>query len=101
MECQLFNNLMLVVLESSRRPSSGLTEAQVRHLIDIALYNYSADQIARFDFALESAGARVVDHSKTYDPLGTMPQIFGFTFPITLARSTPSAVIQVCVCVCW
>lgn len=75
-------------------PPGGLTEEFVRTMIDKALLNYSADQIAKFDFALESAGGHVVDSSDTYDPSETKPQLFGFTLPITLSRTSPGHIIQ-------
>ena len=73
----------------------GIGEDFVWKAISIALYNYSADQIARFDFALESAGGRVSETSTSYDPSQSRAKIFGFTLPITLSRNTPNAVIQV------
>ena len=76
-------------------PPGGLTEEDVHTMIDKALLNYSADQIAKFDFALESAGGHVVDSSDTYDPSETKPQLFGFTLPITLSRTSPGHIIQV------
>ena len=72
-----------------------LNEEYILRLINNALYNYSADQIARFDFALESAGGSVVDSSSTFDSSRTRPILFGITLPITLSRSTPNAIIQV------
>ncbi len=64
-------------------------------MIQEALYNYSADQIAKFDFALESAGGHVVDSSDTFDPANTKAQLFGFTLPITITRNFVGVVIQV------
>ena len=78
--------------------TDGITEDQVLQLITKALHNYSADQIARFDYALESAGGAVVDNSETFDPSHTKAQLFGYTLPLTLSRMPPEAVIQVCEC---
>ena len=68
-------------------------------MIQEALYNYSADQIAKFDFALESAGGHVVDSSDTFDPANTKAQLFGFTLPITITRNFVGVVIQVHTCI--
>ncbi len=76
--------------------TDGVTEDQVLQLITKALHDYSADQIARFDYALESAGGAVVDNSETFDPSNTQAQLFGYTLPLTLSRMPREAVIQVC-----
>ena len=76
--------------------TDDITEDQVLQLITKALHNYSADQIPRFDYALESAGGAVVDNSETFDPSHTKAQLFGYTLPLTLSRMPPEAVIQVC-----
>ena len=68
-------------------------------LITKALHKYySADQIARFDYALESVGGAVVDNSDTFDPSHTQAQLFGNTLPLTLSRMPPEAVIPIQVC---
>lgn len=73
----------------------GVSEEFVWNAIKTALLNYSSDQISRFDFALESTGAQIVDSSETYDPAGSRAHIFGITLPIAVSRSSPAAVIQV------
>ena len=73
----------------------GVSKDFVWEAIRVSLLNYSADQIARFDFALESAGGRVYDSSVGYEPPGVKLQLFGINLPISLSRNSPSAVIQV------
>ncbi len=80
--------------------TDGITEETVLRMIQEALYNYSADQIAKFDFALESAGGHVVDSSDTFDPANTKAQLFGFTLPITITRNFVGVIIQVHILTC-
>ena len=80
---------------SQHTPSVELSEEFIQSLIDAALAKYSADRIAKFDYALDSAGGSVVDSSPTYDPSETQPKIFGFTLPFSLSNSNPNIIIQV------
>ena len=71
-------------------------------MIKAALGRYSADQIAKFDFALENSGAMVVGISETYPPALETYHLMGV--PIWTVPSSPKAIIQVytgynCMCV--
>ena len=73
-----------------------ISDAYIQSLIDAALARYSADRIAMFDYALDSAGGSVIDSSPSYDPLKTSSSLFGVTLPFSLTMSTPTVIIQVC-----
>ena len=67
----------------------------IKQLVEEMLNRYGIDHVDTFDFALENAGGQVIASSPTYDPSQTRPQLFGITIPISLARSVPTAIIQV------
>lgn len=75
-------------------PGSGLTRKEVEQLIDDTLAIYSADRIAKFDFALEDAGGSVVTNqcSKTYTPTLATVSLFGI--PLWHVSTSPKAIIQ-------
>lgn len=75
--------------------TGGVSEQFVWDAIKESIYNYSADQIAKFDYALQSAGGQIVDSSESYDPSSSSVSFMGFKLPITVSRSLPIAVIQV------
>ena len=68
---------------------------EVEQLIDDTLAIYSADRIAKFDFALEDAGGSVVTNqcSKTYTPTLATVSLFGI--PLWHVSTSPKAIIQV------
>ena len=59
------------------------------------LLKYSADQVGRFDFALENAGGQIAASSETYDMSSSRVKLLGLTLPIRVSRLHPTAVIQV------
>ena len=65
----------------------------MNELIRIGLHRYSADRIAKFDFALENSGGGVVDSSDTYPPALNTYSVMGM--PLWTAPSSPKAIIQV------
>ena len=74
--------------------ASETPEARVKELIREHLARYSADGIARFDFALESAGGSVLlKHcSPTFAPSQSSANLFGI--PLFYFKNTPNAIIQ-------
>jgi SUN domain-containing protein 1/2 len=72
--------------------TSGLTKKEVNELIRVGLNRYSADRIAKFDFALESSGGLVVSSSETYPPALETYSVLGV--PIWTVPSSPKAIIQ-------
>ena len=73
-------------------PCSPISQ-DANELIKIALLKYSADKIAKFDFALENSGGSVVQFSKTYPPALDTYSVMGV--PLWSVPSSPKAVIQV------
>lgn len=72
----------------------------MEQLIRTALAKYSADRIAKFDFALENSGGVVVSSSDTYPPALETYSLMGV--PLWAAPSSPKAIIQVCcMCIPW
>ena len=69
---------------------------EVERLIQLALARYSADRIAKFDFALENAGGSVVAErsSPTYSLALADVRLFGWKM-WTVSTSCPSMIIQV------
>lgn len=67
----------------------------VNELIQAALLRYSADRIAKFDFALENSGGSVIVNkcSKTYPPALATYSVMGI--PLWSIPSSPKAIIQV------
>jgi SUN domain-containing protein 1/2 len=72
--------------------TSGLTRKEVEQLIRTALATYSADRIAKFDFALENSGGVVVSSSDTYPPALETYHLMGV--PLWTVPSSPKAIIQ-------
>ena len=69
---------------------------EVEQLIQAALSKYSADRIAKFDFALENAGGSVIadKSSPTYSLALADVRLFGLKL-WTVSTSRPSNIIQV------
>ena len=67
----------------------------IKQLVEEMLQKYGIDHVMMFDFALESVGGQIIASSPTYDPTHSQPQLFGVILPFTLARSVPTAIIQV------
>ena len=65
----------------------------VNELIRVGLDRYSADRIAKFDFALENSGGVVVSTSDTYPPALQTYSVMGV--PIWSVPSSPKTIIQV------
>ena len=80
---------------SEAASSAKHTDEYIQSLIDAALALYSADRIAMFDFALESAGGNVEDSSPTYDPIKMSSSVFGVPLPFSLSKTTPIVIIKV------
>lgn len=76
-------------------PSGNVNEDLVLSIVKRELLRYSADQIERFDYALENAGGKVVAHSDTYDLSKSRVTLMGIQLPIPVSRLSPFAVIQV------
>ena len=93
--CPSRYNIHPLYVAPSTQPT--ISDAYIQALIDAALARYSADRIAMFDYALDSAGGSVVDSSPTYDPLKTSSSLFGVTLPFSLTKTTPTVIIQVTV----
>ena len=74
--------------------ASGTSDARVKELIHEHLARYSADRIAKFDFALESAGGSVlIKHcSPTYAPSQSSISLFGV--PVFYLKTAPNSIIQ-------
>ena len=62
-------------------------------MIRIALDIYSADRIAKFDFALANSGGAVVGSSDTYPPALETYRVMGL--PLWSVPSSPKVIIQV------
>lgn len=75
-------------------PSGNVNEDLVLSIVKRELLRYSADQIERFDYALENAGGKVVAHSDTYDLSKSRVTLMGIQLPIPVSRLSPFAVIQ-------
>ena len=76
-------------------PPVGVNEELILSIVKRELLKYSADQIERFDYALENAGGKVVGHSDTYDLSSSRVTLLGIPLPIPVSRLSPDAVIQV------
>lgn len=72
----------------------GVSEREVRALINHALDGYSADRIGMADYALESSGGHIISTrcSQTYDHKTPVIRILGY--PIYWNLNTPRSVIQ-------
>lgn len=79
-------------LDRSEGCPSRLTRKGVEQLIRVALDTYSADRVAKFDFALENSGGEVVDCSGTYPPALETYNVMGV--PIWSMSSSPQTIIQ-------
>ena len=71
--------------------SRNVTSQEVDQLIKAALARHSADQFAKFDFALENTGGMVVASSETYPR--KIHRIMGVT--IWTVPGSPKPIIQV------
>ena len=65
----------------------------VEELIRIALHRYSADRIAKFDFALENSGGSVLKNSESYPPSLETFSVMGV--PVWSVPCSPTAIIRV------
>ena len=65
----------------------------MNELIRAGLHRYSADRIAKFDFALENSGGVVESASDAYPPALETFRVFGV--PIWSVPSSPKTIIQV------
>ncbi|NXO00934.1 SUN2 protein, partial [Rhinopomastus cyanomelas] len=77
-----------------QRGTSGVTEEQVHHIVDQALKRYSEDRVGMVDYALESAGASVINTrcSETYEMGTALLSIFGI--PLWYQSQSPRVILQ-------
>ena len=66
---------------------------EVETLVQTALDRFSADRVAKFDFALENSGGLVAGSSETYPPALETYSLMGV--PLWTIPSSPKAIIQV------
>ncbi|XP_019852749.1 PREDICTED: SUN domain-containing protein 2-like isoform X2 [Amphimedon queenslandica] len=95
----LVQNQATVTVTATPSPSPNtrpvdVNEDLVLSIVKRELLRYSADQIERFDYALENAGGKVVGHSDTYDLSRSRVTLLGISLPIPVSRLSPDAVIQ-------
>ncbi|NWH57907.1 SUN2 protein, partial [Geococcyx californianus] len=72
----------------------GVTEEQVHHIVGQALKRYSEDRVGMVDYALESAGASVINTrcSETYDMRTALLSLFGI--PLWYQSQSPRVILQ-------
>ncbi|KFO81720.1 SUN domain-containing protein 2 [Cuculus canorus] len=72
----------------------GVTEEQVHHIVSQALQRYSEDRIGMVDYALESAGASVINTrcSETYEMRTALLSLFGI--PLWYHSQSPRVILQ-------
>ncbi|XP_007939951.1 SUN domain-containing protein 2 [Orycteropus afer afer] len=73
---------------------TGVTEEQVRHIVNQALKRYSEDRIGMVDYALESGGASVISTrcSETYETKTALLSLFGI--PLWYHSQSPRVILQ-------
>uniref|UniRef100_A0A8D0F9V3 Sad1 and UNC84 domain containing 2 n=1 Tax=Strix occidentalis caurina TaxID=311401 RepID=A0A8D0F9V3_STROC len=74
--------------------TAGMTEEQVRLIVDQALKRYSEDRVGMVDYALESAGASVINTrcSETYETRTALLSLFGI--PLWYHSQSPRVILQ-------
>ncbi|NWU97532.1 SUN2 protein, partial [Upupa epops] len=74
--------------------TSGVTEEQVHLIVDQALKRYSEDRVGMVDYALESAGASVINTrcSETYEMRTALLSMFGI--PLWYQSQSPRVILQ-------
>ncbi|KAM9581933.1 SUN domain-containing protein 2 isoform 2-T5 [Guaruba guarouba] len=72
----------------------GVTEEQVHLIVDQALKRYSEDRVGMVDYALESAGASVINTrcSETYETRTALLSLFGI--PLWYHSQSPRVILQ-------
>ncbi|XP_069711772.1 SUN domain-containing protein 2 [Phaenicophaeus curvirostris] len=72
----------------------GVTEEQVHHIVGQALKHYSEDRVGMVDYALESAGASVINTrcSETYEMRTALLSLFGI--PLWYQSQSPRVILQ-------
>ncbi|XP_033918995.1 SUN domain-containing protein 2 isoform X2 [Melopsittacus undulatus] len=72
----------------------GVTEEQVQLIVDQALKRYSEDRVGMVDYALESAGASVINTrcSETYETRTALLSLFGI--PLWYHSQSPRVILQ-------
>ncbi|NWH72492.1 SUN2 protein, partial [Piaya cayana] len=72
----------------------GVTEEQVYHIVGQALKRYSEDRVGMVDYALESAGASVINTrcSETYEMRTALLSLFGI--PLWYQSQSPRVILQ-------
>ncbi|XP_009979457.1 PREDICTED: SUN domain-containing protein 2, partial [Tauraco erythrolophus] len=83
-----------VGLTSRQEGTAGVTEEQVRLIVGQALKRYSEDRVGMVDYALESAGASIINTrcSETYDAHTAVLSLFGI--PLWYQSQSPRAILQ-------
>ncbi|NXJ87955.1 SUN2 protein, partial [Corythaixoides concolor] len=78
----------------SQEGTKGVTEEQVHRIVAQALKRYSEDRVGMVDYALESAGASIVNTrcSETYDTRTAVLSLFGI--PLWYYSQSPRAILQ-------
>ncbi|NXG67324.1 SUN2 protein, partial [Hemiprocne comata] len=74
--------------------TTGVTEEQVHLIVDQALRRYSEDRVGMVDYALESAGASVINTrcSETYETRTALLSLFGI--PLWYQSQSPRVILQ-------
>ncbi|NWH96405.1 SUN2 protein, partial [Aegithalos caudatus] len=74
--------------------TAGVTEEQVHLIVDQALKRYSEDRVGMVDYALESAGASVINTrcSETYETRTALLSLFGI--PLWYHSQSPRVILQ-------
>ncbi|NXD22552.1 SUN2 protein, partial [Spelaeornis formosus] len=74
--------------------TAGVTEEQVHHIVGQALKRYSEDRVGMVDYALESAGASVINTrcSETYETRTALLSLFGI--PLWYHSQSPRVILQ-------
>ncbi|NXE60411.1 SUN2 protein, partial [Calcarius ornatus] len=74
--------------------AAGVTEEQVHLIVGQALKRYSEDRVGMVDYALESAGASVINTrcSETYEMRTALLSLFGI--PLWYHSQSPRAILQ-------
>ncbi|XP_055663456.1 SUN domain-containing protein 2 [Falco peregrinus] len=74
--------------------TAGVTEEQVHLIVDQALKRYSEDRVGMVDYALESAGASVINTrcSETYETQTALLSLFGI--PLWFHSQSPRVILQ-------
>ncbi|NXJ80232.1 SUN2 protein, partial [Trogon melanurus] len=74
--------------------TAGVTEEQVHHIVGQALKLYSEDRVGMVDYALESAGASVINTrcSETYEIRTALLSLFGI--PLWYQSQSPRVILQ-------